>query len=71
MTSRAWEVDTKARMPTIGWIVPFSWDVARGATLVCGVRTRGKGIQTVRAFSSDHTMVGRVVRAMPRVGWGA
>jgi hypothetical protein len=38
---------------------------------VCGVRPRGKGFRTVRAFSGSRAMVGRVVRANGRVGWGA
>ncbi|KAJ7853590.1 hypothetical protein B0H13DRAFT_2358866 [Mycena leptocephala] len=49
-------------MPAIGRSVPFSWAVAHGAMLICGVRTHGRAIRMARALSGGYTMVRRVSR---------
>jgi hypothetical protein len=51
VTSRVWEEDTKPRMPAIGWLVPFWWAVACGATLVSEVRVVEGGIRVMGASS--------------------
>jgi hypothetical protein len=42
-----WEEATKARMPAIGWTVPFLWSIACGAMLVSEVQVVEGGIQAM------------------------